>query len=178
MSITNKNINVRHMAVMDTASCLSEQEKEEIRKKVFVIREKLYMKDTGIFFMELLGKTVFIPVIEIEIDRCTANLGGFEKTIGIHVETNALLENISPGIKDAGEIKQKIRGMITQKEPVVKAFSKYQKLVFEDNIEHEEQHEQGKSREQPTTKLQGREEIGMDACRYWFSRHRTEYYED
>ncbi|OIR55744.1 MAG: uncharacterized protein A8A55_3511, partial [Amphiamblys sp. WSBS2006] len=67
-SITNKKINVRQMEVMDTAKCFSNEEKEEIRKKTFVIREKLYMRNTGILFMELLGNTVFIPVIEIEVD--------------------------------------------------------------------------------------------------------------
>ncbi|OIR56513.1 MAG: uncharacterized protein A8A55_2740 [Amphiamblys sp. WSBS2006] len=195
------------MAVMDTVDCLSKEEKEEAKKKEFVIRERLYMKNTGIFFMELLKKTVFIPVIEIEIDCCTEDWGWFGKTTGIHVETNALLWKICLEIKDTGEIKQNIREMIAQKEPVVKAFSRYPKLLFKEDIEYEEQHElkeskeqpitkpqdceefkedieheeqyeQGESKEQPITKSQWREEIGMDACRYWFSRYPTEYYED
>ncbi|OIR55928.1 MAG: uncharacterized protein A8A55_3327, partial [Amphiamblys sp. WSBS2006] len=37
-NITSEEINVGHMAVIDTAKCLSNEEKEEIRKKVFVIR--------------------------------------------------------------------------------------------------------------------------------------------
>ncbi|OIR57037.1 MAG: uncharacterized protein A8A55_2211 [Amphiamblys sp. WSBS2006] len=172
-SITNKKINVVHLAVMDTVKCFSDQEKEEIRKKTFVIREKLYMRNTGIFFMVFLGENNFIPVIEIEVNCFTGKLGGFEKTTGIHIETNALLGKISPGIKSVWKIKQKIREMITQKEPVVKAFSIYQKLVFEEDIEYEEKHEQA------VAKLQEfKEDIGMDICRYWFSRHLTDYYED
>ncbi|OIR57061.1 MAG: uncharacterized protein A8A55_2181 [Amphiamblys sp. WSBS2006] len=205
-SITNEKINTGYMAVIDTAKCLSNEEKEEIRKKVFVIRERLHMRNTGILFMEFLGNTVFIPVIEIEVDCCTEDYW-FGKTTGVHIETNALLEKISPGIKGAGYIKQKIGEMITQKEPVVKAFSRYPKLVFEEDIEneekhelkeseekpiaecqdceefkedigHEEQTEQGETKEKPITKSQGRKEIGMDACRYWFSRYPTEFYED
>ncbi|OIR56487.1 MAG: uncharacterized protein A8A55_2765, partial [Amphiamblys sp. WSBS2006] len=65
-SITNKKIDVRHMAVMDIVS-FSGREKEEAKKKEFVIREKLYMRNTGILFLECLGNTVFIPVIEIEV---------------------------------------------------------------------------------------------------------------
>ncbi|OIR55945.1 MAG: uncharacterized protein A8A55_3309, partial [Amphiamblys sp. WSBS2006] len=49
-SITNKKIDVRNMAVMDI-TCFFEQEKEEAKKKEFVIRERLYMKNTGIFFL-------------------------------------------------------------------------------------------------------------------------------
>ncbi|OIR56023.1 MAG: uncharacterized protein A8A55_3231, partial [Amphiamblys sp. WSBS2006] len=123
LGITNEKINTGYMAVMDTVGCFSDQEKEEAKKKEFVIREKLYMKNTGIFFMELLKKTVFIPVIEIEIDCCTEDWGWFEETTGIHVETNALLWKISSEIKDTGEIKQKIGEMITQKDPVVKSNS-------------------------------------------------------
>ncbi|OIR58380.1 MAG: uncharacterized protein A8A55_0837 [Amphiamblys sp. WSBS2006] len=206
-SITNKKIIVRHMKVMDTVDCFSNEEKEEARKKEFVIRERLYMRNTGILFMELLGNTVFIPVIEIEVDFYTEDWGRFEETIGVHIETNALLEKISPGIKDARKIKQNIGEMITQKESVVKAFSRYQKLLFEEDIEYEEQHELRESEEQPIAecqeyeeikedieyeeqpeprgskekpipKSQWRGEIGMDACRYWFSRHLTEFYED
>ncbi|OIR57130.1 MAG: uncharacterized protein A8A55_2118 [Amphiamblys sp. WSBS2006] len=178
LSLTNEKINTGYMAVMDTMCCFSDQEKEKIRGKEFVIRERLHMKNAGILFLELLGKTVFIPVIEIEVDRFTVNCGGFRKINEVHIETNALLEKISPGIKSAGYIKQKIGEIIAQKEPVVKAFSRYQKPLFEEDIEHEEQHEQGESREQPTTKSQWREEIGMDACRCWFSRYPTEFYED
>ncbi|OIR56088.1 MAG: uncharacterized protein A8A55_3166, partial [Amphiamblys sp. WSBS2006] len=207
LSITNRKINTGYMAVMDTAKCLSNEEKEAIRKKEFVIREKLYMKNTGILFLELFGNTAFIPVMEVEIDCSQEHWGRFEETIGVHIETNALLEKISPGIKDAGEIKQKIGEMITQKEPVVKVFSRYQKLLFEEDIEHEEQRElreseekpiaecqwreefkedigheeqteQGETKEKPITKSKWCEEIGMDACRYWFSRYLTEYYED
>ncbi|OIR55858.1 MAG: uncharacterized protein A8A55_3395, partial [Amphiamblys sp. WSBS2006] len=187
------------------------EEKEEIRGKEFVIREKLYMRNTGILFMEFLGRTVFIPVIEIEIDRFKEDWGWFGKTIGIYVGTNALLEKISPGIKGARVMKQNIGEMIAQKEPIVKVFSRYQKLVFEEDlgyeeqreqgetkeqsiakfqereefkedIEHEKQNELGESKEQPIAEYQGRgefkEDIGMDVCRYWFSRHLTEYYED
>ncbi|OIR55645.1 MAG: uncharacterized protein A8A55_3609, partial [Amphiamblys sp. WSBS2006] len=49
-SITNEKIKVRNMAVMDIMSFF-EQEKEEARKKEFVIRERLYVKNTGIFFL-------------------------------------------------------------------------------------------------------------------------------
>ncbi|OIR55968.1 MAG: uncharacterized protein A8A55_3287, partial [Amphiamblys sp. WSBS2006] len=100
------------MEVMDTAKCLSNEEKEKIKKKTFVLREKLYMRNTGIFFMELLGNTVFIPVIEVEVDCCTEDWGGFGKTTGIHIKTNALLEKISPGIKGARVMKQNIGEMI------------------------------------------------------------------
>ncbi|OIR55839.1 MAG: uncharacterized protein A8A55_3416, partial [Amphiamblys sp. WSBS2006] len=68
-SITNEKINVRHMAVMDI-KCFFEQEKEETKKKEFVIRERLYVRNTGILFLECLRNTVFIPAIEIEVDCC------------------------------------------------------------------------------------------------------------
>ncbi|OIR55991.1 MAG: uncharacterized protein A8A55_3262, partial [Amphiamblys sp. WSBS2006] len=152
---TNEKINTGYMAVMDTVDCLSKEEKEEAKKKEFVIREKLYMKNTGIFFMELLKKTVFITVIEIEIDCCTEDWGWFEETTSIHIETNALLGNISPGTKDVGEIEQKIGEMITQKDPVVSAVLGYPKLLFEEDIEHEEQRETGEEKEQPIKECQG-----------------------
>ncbi|OIR55596.1 MAG: uncharacterized protein A8A55_3660, partial [Amphiamblys sp. WSBS2006] len=95
LDITNEKIDVRHMAVIDIVGFF-EKEKEEAKKKEFVIRESLYMRNTGIFFMELLGNTAFIPVIEIEVDCHTMDLGGFEETTSIHVETNALVESISP----------------------------------------------------------------------------------
>ncbi|OIR55941.1 MAG: uncharacterized protein A8A55_3313, partial [Amphiamblys sp. WSBS2006] len=109
--ITNKKIDVRNMAVMDI-TCFFGREKEEAKKKEFVIREKLYVKNTGILFLECLGNTVFIPVIEIEMDCCMEYWGGFGKTTGIHIKTNALVGNIST------EMKQKIGEMITQKETV------------------------------------------------------------
>ncbi|OIR55840.1 MAG: uncharacterized protein A8A55_3414, partial [Amphiamblys sp. WSBS2006] len=70
--ITNEKINARHMAVMDILGGF-EQEKEEAKKKEFVIRERLHMRNTGILFMECLENTVFIPVIEIEVDCFTKN---------------------------------------------------------------------------------------------------------
>ncbi|OIR56040.1 MAG: uncharacterized protein A8A55_3214, partial [Amphiamblys sp. WSBS2006] len=161
LSITNRKISTGYMKVVNTMNCLSDQEKEAIRKKVFVIREKLHMRNTGIFFMELLGNTVFIPVIEIEIDCFTEDYG-FGKTTDIHIETNALLEKISPGIKGVEEIKQKIGEMIAQKEPVVKAFSRYPKLVFEEDIEHEEKRETGEEKEQPIKECQGFVEEGFN----------------
>ncbi|OIR56148.1 MAG: uncharacterized protein A8A55_3106, partial [Amphiamblys sp. WSBS2006] len=118
-SITNEKINVRHMTVMDIAGVFEKEEKEKTKKKEFVIRERLHMRNTGIFFLECLGNTVFIPVIEIEVDCRTNNWGWFGKTTGIHVETNFLVENISPGIESTGEIKQTIGEMITQKETAV-----------------------------------------------------------
>ncbi|OIR55769.1 MAG: uncharacterized protein A8A55_3485, partial [Amphiamblys sp. WSBS2006] len=63
-SITNEKIKVRNMAVVDIVSFF-EQEKEEAKKKEFVIRERLYVKNTGILFLECLRNTFFIPVIEI-----------------------------------------------------------------------------------------------------------------
>ncbi|OIR55585.1 MAG: uncharacterized protein A8A55_3668, partial [Amphiamblys sp. WSBS2006] len=99
-----------------------EQEKEEARKKEFVIRERLYVKNTGIFFLECLGNTVFIPVIEIEVDCRTKNWGWFRKTNGINIETNALVGNIGP------KIEQMIGGIVTQKETVVDNKFGYQKL--------------------------------------------------
>ncbi|OIR55622.1 MAG: uncharacterized protein A8A55_3632, partial [Amphiamblys sp. WSBS2006] len=83
--ITNEKIDVRHMEVMDI-TFFFDREKKEIKKKVFVIRERLHMRNTGIFFMELLGKTVFIPVIEIEVDRFTKNWGGLGKTVGYYMQ--------------------------------------------------------------------------------------------
>ncbi|OIR56196.1 MAG: uncharacterized protein A8A55_3058, partial [Amphiamblys sp. WSBS2006] len=62
-SITNKKIDVRYMAVMDILGVFEKEEKEA-KKKEFVIRERLHMRNTGIFFLECLGNTVFIPVIE------------------------------------------------------------------------------------------------------------------
>ncbi|OIR56420.1 MAG: uncharacterized protein A8A55_2836, partial [Amphiamblys sp. WSBS2006] len=146
-SITNEKIKVRNMAVMDIMGFF-EQEKEEAKKKEFVIRERLYMKNTGIFFLECLGNTVFIPVIEIEVDCRTNNWGGFGKTTGINIETNALVGNISP------EMKQKIGEMITQKETVVDNEFGYPKLVFEEDSKHGEQNGTGKSSEQPITNYQ------------------------
>ncbi|OIR57040.1 MAG: uncharacterized protein A8A55_2208, partial [Amphiamblys sp. WSBS2006] len=159
LCITNEKIDVRHMTVVDMMDCLSNEEKEKIKKKVFVIRERLYMKNTGIFFMELLRETVFIPVIEVEVDCFTKDWGRFGKTIGVHVETNALLWNIGPGIKGAGEIKEKIGEMITQKEPVVENKNGYPKLVFKEDLEHEEQREQGESKEQFVAEYQVFEEF-------------------
>ncbi|OIR58368.1 MAG: uncharacterized protein A8A55_0838 [Amphiamblys sp. WSBS2006] len=111
-NITNKKINVRHMAVINTMNCFSKKEKKEIKRKEFVIREKLHMRNTGIFFMELLGGTVFIPVIEIEVDCFMATLGRLEKIAGVHVETNALLENIKTQTEDVGCIEETIKQAI------------------------------------------------------------------
>ncbi|OIR56702.1 MAG: uncharacterized protein A8A55_2550 [Amphiamblys sp. WSBS2006] len=154
--ITNKKINVRHMEVMDIVKCLSNEEKEKIKKKEFVIRERLYMKNTGIFFMELLGETVFIPVIEIVVDCYTEYWGRFEKTIGVHVETNALLGKISPGIK------QNIEEIVAQKKVVVENKPGYQKLVFEEDPKHEEQRGSEESSEQPGIEYQELEEFKED----------------
>ncbi|OIR56179.1 MAG: uncharacterized protein A8A55_3074, partial [Amphiamblys sp. WSBS2006] len=146
-SITNKKIDVRHMTVTDI-TCFFEQEKEEAKKKEFMIRERLYVRNTGILFLECLRNTVFIPVIEIEMDRCMEYWGGFGKTTGIHIKTNALVGSIST------EIKQKIGEMITQKETVVDNKFGYPKLVFEDDSNHGEQNEAGESSEQPITNYQ------------------------
>ncbi|OIR56678.1 MAG: uncharacterized protein A8A55_2573 [Amphiamblys sp. WSBS2006] len=178
-SITNEKINVRCMEVMDTV-VFSEQEKEEIKKKEFAISEKLCMTNTGIFFMKFLGEKNFIPVIEIEIDCFMKNRDGFEKGIGIHVEANALLVRISPGIERAGEIKQMIGEMITKKEAVVDAFSGYQKLVFEEDIEHEEQRE---PREFKELSFKGKTRINayrdwFYAHHHWVSGYPNESYED
>ncbi|OIR55599.1 MAG: uncharacterized protein A8A55_3655, partial [Amphiamblys sp. WSBS2006] len=104
-SITNKKIDARHMAVMDTIDRVSDREKEKIRKKEFVIRERLHMRNTGIFFLECLGNTVFIPAIEIEVDCWEGSWYGFGKTTGIHVETNALVKNISQKMEGVGKMK-------------------------------------------------------------------------
>ncbi|OIR56382.1 MAG: uncharacterized protein A8A55_2871, partial [Amphiamblys sp. WSBS2006] len=157
-SITNEKIDVRHMAVMDIVGFF-EKEKEETKKKEFVIRERLYMRNTGIFFLECLGNTAFIPVIKIEVDCCMEYLGGFEETIGIHVETNVLVEKIDP------QIKQKIGGMIAQKKIVVKNEFGYQKVVFEEDSKHGEQSESKKSNEQPITGCQELEEF-KEYCKY------------
>ncbi|OIR55799.1 MAG: uncharacterized protein A8A55_3455, partial [Amphiamblys sp. WSBS2006] len=149
-SITNKKIDVRNMAVMDI-TCFFGREKEETKKKEFVIRERLYVRNTGIFFLECLGNTVFIPVIEIEVDCFTKNWGGFEKTTGIHIETNAVVENI------ISKIKQRIREIVTQKKVVVENKFGYPKLVFEEDSKHGEQNETGKSEEKPITEYQERE---------------------
>ncbi|OIR58401.1 MAG: uncharacterized protein A8A55_0802 [Amphiamblys sp. WSBS2006] len=146
--ITNEKINVRNMAVIDI-TCFSDEEKEEAKKKVFVIREGLYMRNTGILFLECLGNKVFIPVIEIEIDFCMEYWGGFEETVGTHVWTNALVENITPEIESVGEIKQKIGEMIKQKEIVVEKYFGYQKFVFKEDFKHREQSEIRESEEQP-----------------------------
>ncbi|OIR56825.1 MAG: uncharacterized protein A8A55_2423 [Amphiamblys sp. WSBS2006] len=156
--ITNKKINVRYMAVMDT-TCFFDREKKEAKKKEFVIRERLYMRNTGIFFLECLGNTVFIPVIEIEVDRCMEYWGGFGKTKGSHTGTNALVENISPDIERAGKMKQKIREMVKQRETVVKIEFGYQKLVFKEDSKHGEQSETEKSGEQPIIKNQELDEF-------------------
>ncbi|OIR56262.1 MAG: uncharacterized protein A8A55_2992, partial [Amphiamblys sp. WSBS2006] len=148
-SITNKKIDVRNMAVMDI-TCFFGREKEETKKKEFVIRERLYVRNTGIFFLECLGNTVFIPVIEIEVDCFTKNWGGFEKTTGIHIETNAVVENI------ISKIKQRIREIVTQKKVVVENKFGYPKLVFEEDSKHGEQNETGKSEEKPITEYQER----------------------
>ncbi|OIR56538.1 MAG: uncharacterized protein A8A55_2718 [Amphiamblys sp. WSBS2006] len=154
LAITNRKIKVRHMAVLDTDICFSRQEKEEIIGKTFVIREKLYMKNTGVFFVELLGNTVFIPVIEIEIDCCTEDWRGFKKTNDIRVETNALLKSIKTQIKGARYIEKAIQQVIAQKETVVENNSGYPKLVFEEDNNHEEQNEQGESEEQSAAECQ------------------------
>ncbi|OIR58584.1 MAG: uncharacterized protein A8A55_0631, partial [Amphiamblys sp. WSBS2006] len=65
-SITNEKIKIRYMAVIGIVGVFEKEEKEEAKKKEFVIRERLYVKNKGIFFLECLGNTVFIPVIEIK----------------------------------------------------------------------------------------------------------------
>ncbi|OIR58405.1 MAG: uncharacterized protein A8A55_0805 [Amphiamblys sp. WSBS2006] len=145
-SITNEKINVRHMTVVDTIDCFS---KEEAKKKEFVIRERLYMRNTGIFFLECLWNTVFIPVIEIKVDCWKEHWGRFEEIIDINIKTNALMENNTDH-----KIKQKIGEMITQKETVVKKEFGYQKLVFKEDLEYEEQNEPVESEEQPITEYQ------------------------
>ncbi|OIR55657.1 MAG: uncharacterized protein A8A55_3598, partial [Amphiamblys sp. WSBS2006] len=94
--ITNEKIDVRNMTVMDIVGFSTE---EKTKKKKFVIRERLYMRNAGIFFFELLGNTVFIPVIEIEVDCYTKDLGRFEETTGINIKTNALVEKFNHQIK-------------------------------------------------------------------------------
>ncbi|OIR56060.1 MAG: uncharacterized protein A8A55_3194, partial [Amphiamblys sp. WSBS2006] len=152
-SITNEKIKVRNMAVMDIVS-FSGREKEEAKKKEFVIRERLYMRNTGILFLECLGNTVFIPVIEIEVDRCMEHWGGFEETAGVYIKTNALVGNISPEIERAEKIKEVIKEMIAQKEIVVGSEFGYPKLVFKEDSKHGEQNETGKSEEKPITEYQ------------------------
>ncbi|OIR57484.1 MAG: uncharacterized protein A8A55_1750 [Amphiamblys sp. WSBS2006] len=179
-SITNEKIDVRHIVVMDI-TCFSNE--EETKKKVFVIRESLYMRNTGILFLELLENTVFIPVIKIEVDRCMEHLDWVEETVGIHIETNALVENISPGIKDAREIKQKIGEMVAKKKVVVENKVGYQKLVFEEDLKHEEKSETGESEEQPITEykdqeLSFREKPKRYLHRYDFSGYLYGNYED
>ncbi|OIR56467.1 MAG: uncharacterized protein A8A55_2787 [Amphiamblys sp. WSBS2006] len=141
-SITNDKIDARHMTVMDIVGV----SKEEAKKKEFVVRERLYMRNTGIFFMEFLENTVFIPVVEIEVDCCMEHLGGFEETVDIHVGTNTLVENIIDP-----KIKQKIGEMVIQKETVVKNNFGYQKVVFEEDSKHGEQNETRESEEHPIT---------------------------
>ncbi|OIR56692.1 MAG: uncharacterized protein A8A55_2557, partial [Amphiamblys sp. WSBS2006] len=148
-SITNKKIDVRNMAVMDIAGVFEKEEKEKAKKKEFVIRERLYMRNTGIFFLECLGNTAFIPVVKIEINHFLKKWGRFGKITGIHVETNALVGN-----NNDPQIKQTIREMITQKKTVVKNETGYPKLVFEEDFRHGEQSEMGKSSEQPITNYQ------------------------
>ncbi|OIR55703.1 MAG: uncharacterized protein A8A55_3551, partial [Amphiamblys sp. WSBS2006] len=103
--ITNKKIDVRYMAVMDI-TCFFGREKEEAKKKEFVIRERLYVRNTGILFLECLRNTVFIPVIEIEVDCWKEYLGGFWKATDIHIKTNALsslcLLTPAPGVACTG----------------------------------------------------------------------------
>ncbi|OIR57485.1 MAG: uncharacterized protein A8A55_1751 [Amphiamblys sp. WSBS2006] len=174
-SITNKKINVRHMEVIDTM-CFSKE--EEIKKKEFVIRESLYMRNTGVFFLGCLGNTVFIPVIEIEVGGWKENWDGFEETTSIHIDTNALVENnIGP------KTKQKIGEMIIQKETVVEGKPGYQKLVFKEDLWYEEQNEPGESEEQPITKYKEqelcfKEKSKRDLYYYDFSGYLYGDYED
>ncbi|OIR55846.1 MAG: uncharacterized protein A8A55_3409, partial [Amphiamblys sp. WSBS2006] len=113
--------------------------------------------NTGILFLECLRNTVFIPVIEIEVDCCMEYWGGFGKTTGIHIKTNALVGSISPGIEDVWGIKQTIREIVTQKKVVVKNEVGYPKLVFEEDSKHGEQNETGESAEKPNTEYQERD---------------------
>ncbi|OIR57450.1 MAG: uncharacterized protein A8A55_1789 [Amphiamblys sp. WSBS2006] len=172
-SITNEKIDVRNMAVMDTIYCFSKEEKEETKKKEFMIREELYMRNTEIFFLEFLGNTVFIPVIKIEVNRCMEHWGGFEETTSIHIETNAFVEKINQEIENTGEIKQKIGEMMIQKETVVKTEFGYQKLVLKEYSKHEEQGEPEESEDQPITEYQELEEF-KEYCRYEEQRGRGE----
>ncbi|OIR55866.1 MAG: uncharacterized protein A8A55_3387, partial [Amphiamblys sp. WSBS2006] len=156
-SITNKKIDVRYMAVMDIAGVFEKEEKEKTKKKEFVIRERLYVKNTGIFFLECLGNTAFIPVVEIEINHFLKKWGRFEEAVGIHVKTNALVGNIST------EIKQMIGEIIAQKETVMKKELGYPKLVFEEDFGHGEQSESEESSEKPITKHPKLEEFKEDS---------------
>ncbi|OIR56478.1 MAG: uncharacterized protein A8A55_2775, partial [Amphiamblys sp. WSBS2006] len=148
----------------------------------FVIRERLHMRNTGIFFLECLGNTVFIPVIEIEVDCRTNNWGWFGKTTGIHIKTNALVGSISPGIESTGEIKQTIGEMITQKETAVDNKFGSQKLVFEEDLNHGEQSEAGKSSEKTITEHQEQDFCFKEGSKRYtccdFSDYRYGDYED
>ncbi|OIR58412.1 MAG: uncharacterized protein A8A55_0803 [Amphiamblys sp. WSBS2006] len=171
-SITNEKIDVRHMEVMD----IVDFSKEKPKKKEFVIRERLYMRNTGLFFLEFLENTAFIPVIEIEVDCHTMNLGVFRKTVSTRVGTNALVENnIDP------KTKQKIGGIVKQKEVVVKTELGYQKVVFEEDLRHEEQRGTGESEEQPSTESQElclKKRSKRYTCCYDFSNYTYGNYED
>ncbi|OIR57451.1 MAG: uncharacterized protein A8A55_1787 [Amphiamblys sp. WSBS2006] len=182
LSITNERIDVRHMGVIDTVG-FPDQEKEEIKKKEFVIKERLYMKNKGILFLEFLGNTAFIPVIKIEVDCWKEHWGGFEETTSIHIETNALVESIKPKIEGAGEIKQKIGEIVKQKKVVVENKIGYQKLVFEEDLKYEEQSETGESEEQPITEYKDqkfcfKEKLKRDLHCYDFSGYLYGNYED
>ncbi|OIR56029.1 MAG: uncharacterized protein A8A55_3224 [Amphiamblys sp. WSBS2006] len=136
------------------------------------------MRNTGIFFLELLGETVFIPVIEIEVDRCMEHLGVLGKTTGIHVGTNALVENITDL-----KTKQKIGEVVIQKETAVKNEFGYRKLVFKKDSKHEEQSETGESEEQPIAEYKDqegcfKERSQRDLHRYDFSDYLYGDYED
>ncbi|OIR56349.1 MAG: uncharacterized protein A8A55_2905, partial [Amphiamblys sp. WSBS2006] len=107
--------------------------------------------------------------------------GGFEETVGTHVWTNALVENITPEIESAGEIKQKIGEMIKQKETVVEKEFGYQKIVFKEDPKHEEQSETGESSEKPSVEYKEicfEERSKRYSCCYDFSNYLYGNYED
>ncbi|OIR57085.1 MAG: uncharacterized protein A8A55_2162 [Amphiamblys sp. WSBS2006] len=154
--IANEKIDVRNMAVMDIVGV---SYREKTKKKKFVIRERLYMRNTGIFFFELLGNTVFIPVIEIEVDCYTKDLGRFEETTGINIKTNALVEKFNH------QIKQMMGEIVIQKKTVMKNEFGYQRLVFEEDSKHGEQNETGELEEQPITGCQMLKDF-KEYCKY------------
>ncbi|OIR56125.1 MAG: uncharacterized protein A8A55_3129, partial [Amphiamblys sp. WSBS2006] len=68
--IANDKIDVRRMEIADILGRPSYPEEDEemmLKRKEFVIRERLYMRNAGIFFMLFLAKATFIPTIEIEM---------------------------------------------------------------------------------------------------------------
>ncbi|OIR58455.1 MAG: uncharacterized protein A8A55_0769 [Amphiamblys sp. WSBS2006] len=136
LSIENEEIRARNMEVVNTKRTLfSEKEQEEVKKKKFVIGQRLYMRNSGVLFLLFLGEKNYIPEIEIEFDSYLQDWRCLRKGLGKrslgenYVETNFfLMVYAGPNM---GGIENLIEKIIRQKRIVLGTVSGHPTLVFD-----------------------------------------------